>query len=90
LDALWAELKQDGSIESHALRFLILTALLVSTVRYATWGEIKLELCERDDEDELAAVPYWSIPGRRMKMRKPLTVSLSPQAVEILRAVEGR
>src|SRR5690606_14478230 len=57
-----------------ALTALILTAARSGEIRGAAWSEIDLE----------AAV--WTLPGERMKSRKPHRVPLSPPAVEAFKA----
>ena len=72
IPALMAALAIDPDVGAHALRFLICTGDRVSEVIEAPWSEFNLE--ER----------LWSIPAERMKGRKPHTVPLPPQAVELL------
>ena len=52
--------------------FLVLTACRSGEVRLATWDEIDLEARE------------WTIPGQRMKARRPHRVPLSRRALEVL------
>lgn len=56
-----------------ALRFHPLVATRPGELRHAEWAEIDLEKAT------------WSIPAKRMKMKKPHIVPLSPQAVSILK-----
>lgn len=58
-----------------ALRLAPLVFVRPGELRAAQWHEINLEKAE------------WNIPAERMKMRQPLLVPLSTQAVEILREV---
>ena len=58
----------------HAIRLLMLTFVRTSELINATWDEICLDNA------------LWEIPAERMKMRKPHTIPLSRQAVEILKA----
>ncbi len=56
---------------------IILTAVRSNEARCATWNEFDLD----------AAV--WSIPAKRMKMKLPHTIPLSPPAVALLRRVRA-
>lgn len=56
-----------------ALQLLALLACRPGELRFATWGEFDLD------------GGIWSIPGERMKMRRPHRVPLSKRAVSILR-----
>ena len=67
------ELREKSGSSARALEFCILTAMRTSEVRKAAWDEI--------DFDE----KVWSIPGPRMKMRKPHRVPLSDRAMIIVR-----
>lgn len=58
---------------AQALLFQILTAARSGEVRGAVWSEIDLD------------AGVWSVPAERMKAHKPHRVSLSRQAVELLR-----
>ena len=71
--AFVADLKTSRSMGSKALLFAILTAARSGEVRGATWREIDLEQSA------------WTIPAERMKAKRPHTVPLSVQAVELLR-----
>lgn len=66
-------LRTRDDVWSHAVEFAVLTAGRSTEVREATWGEIDLERA------------VWSLPGVRMKKRRPHTVPLSAAAVELLR-----
>jgi integrase len=57
-----------------AMKFMILTFVRSSELRFADWDEFDLE--SKD--------PLWIIPGERMKMRETHHVPLSKQALEIL------
>jgi integrase len=72
---LMAVLAADQSPASAALRFIILTSCRLSEGLKATGSEINLETAE------------WRIPASRMKARKPHTVPLSPQALELLKSL---
>jgi len=67
------QLREKSGSSARALEFCILTAMRTSEVRKAAWQEI-------DFEEKV-----WSIPGPRMKMRKPHRVPLSDRAMTILR-----
>jgi integrase len=56
-----------------ALRLILLTFVRTKELRAAPWTEIDIDRAE------------WRIPAERMKMHKPHIVSLSRQAVELLR-----
>jgi integrase len=68
--AFMATLKD--SIEDRAGRFVILTAVRRKEALAATWGEFDLK------------ARAWTIPGERMKMRKPHVVPLSQAAIDAL------
>ncbi len=55
-----------------AFEFLVLTACRSGEVRLARWDEIDLEARE------------WTIPGQRMKAKRPHRVPLSGRALEVL------
>ena len=55
-----------------ALEYLVLTACRSGEVRFATWGEIDLELAT------------WTVPAHRMKAKRDHRVPLSARALEIL------
>ncbi len=57
-----------------AMKFMILTFVRSSELRFAEWDEFDIESKE----------PLWIIPAERMKMRKTHHVPLSKQAVGIL------
>ena len=61
-----------------AMKFMILTFVRSSELRFANWDELDIE--SKD--------PLWIIPAERMKMRKTHHVPLSQQAVEILREMQ--
>lgn len=75
--AFWAQLAERDSASSACLRFLILTAARSGEARGATWAEIDLEGAT------------WNIPKERMKRGVAHRVPLSPEALEILRAMQG-
>jgi integrase len=73
--ALMQILATDETVGAQALRFLIMTAGRLSEALKATWDEIDMEAAE------------YRIPASRMKARRPHTVPLSPQAMELLRGL---
>jgi integrase len=74
--ALMAALAPDQSVAAQALRFIILTAgRLSEVIEVPAVGEIDFEAAE------------WRIPAPRMKGRKPHTVPLSPQAIDLLKSL---
>jgi integrase len=76
MPAFFARLTADTSVQSHALRFIVLTAARLSEATEATWDEIDLE--ER----------VWTVPAARMKARKEHRVPLCAAAVELLTAMQ--
>jgi integrase len=73
--AVMAALAADQSTAARCLQFITLTASRLSEALKATRGEIDFEAAE------------WRIPASRMKRRKPHTVPLSPQAIELLKGL---
>ena len=68
----------DGAPETRAaLELLALTFVRPGELRAAEWAEFDLD----------AAV--WSIPGEKMKMKRPHRVPLAPRAVAILRDLQA-
>jgi integrase len=68
----------DGAPETRAaLELLALTFVRPGELRAAEWTEFDLD----------AAV--WSIPGEKMKMKRPHRVPLAPRAIAILRDLEA-
>jgi integrase len=63
---------------SLAMKFLILTFVRTSELRFADWREFDIDCTE----------PLWVIPAERMKMRKTHHVPLSRQAVSILEEMQ--
>ena len=61
-----------------AMKFIILTFVRTSELRFADWKEFDIDCTE----------PLWVIPAERMKMRKTHHVPLSRQAVSILKEME--
>lgn len=73
--AFMAELREREGIAPRALEFVILTACRTSEALGARWSEVDLK----------AAV--WTVPGDRMKSKRPFRVPLSPPAVALLKAM---
>ena len=63
---------------SLAMKFLILTFVRTSELRFADWREFDIDCTE----------PLWVIPAERMKMRKTHHVPLSRQAVSTLEEMQ--
>ena len=61
-----------------AMKFIILTFVRTSELRFADWQEFEIDSTE----------PLWVIPAERMKMRKTHHVPLSRQAVNILKEMQ--
>ena len=61
-----------------AMKFIILTFVRTSELRFADWTEFNIESTE----------PLWVIPADRMKMRRTHHVPLSRQAVSILEEIQ--
>jgi integrase len=59
-----------------ALEFIVLTATRSGEVRGALWSEFDVNKAE------------WTIPGERMKAKRPHRVPLSPRCLEILKQAE--
>ncbi len=78
----------DGYAGSPEVRAALKLAPLVfvrpGELRQAEWSEFDLDAEDADHQP----VPYWDIPGSRMKMREPHLVPLAPQAVAILRELQ--
>ena len=76
LPAFMAELRAIEGVTARALEFTILTAARTGEVNGARWDEI---------EDDV-----WTVPGDRMKARKPHRVPLSKRALEIIGELKGQ
>jgi integrase len=70
--AVVEKIRAVDTIAARALTLAVLTGARISEATGATWGEIDLDR------------KLWTIPGPRMKMRKPHVVPLSRQAIELL------
>ncbi len=77
LPAYFCELRQVDTVAAKALAFTILTATRATEAREARWSEV-------DIENNL-----WIIPPERMKAGREHRVPLSPEALVILKQVEG-
>lgn len=73
--AFMAELRKRGGISARALEFTILTAARSGEVRGATWAEIDFD------------AKTWTIPAERMKAKREHVVTLSNDAVKLLKAL---
>jgi integrase len=69
------KLRQNQSISSKALQFLILTGVRSGSVRLAEWSEIDF------------AKKLWIIPAGHTKARKEHRVPLQPQALKLLKSL---
>ena len=74
LPPLMVRLEKKGGIAALALRLLVLSAARSGEIRGAKWEEIDFDRA------------IWTVPGERMKMRKPHRVPLCPQALAVLKA----
>lgn len=66
---------QGTAVTKFAMRLTAYTVVRTGELLGAEWSEVNLDAAE------------WRIPPERMKMRTPHIVLLSPQAIEILRAL---
>jgi integrase len=66
------ELSENSSLSARMVCFLILTAARTNSVRMARWDEIDLKKSQ------------WVIPARNMKNKKPFTIPLSDEAVNLV------
>jgi integrase len=71
------ELYDGGYQTKQAIKLLLLTGVRPGELRHARWAELDLD------------ADLWSIPGERMKMRRPHAVPLPVQAVAILRELHA-
>jgi integrase len=78
IGAFMQELRKNEGVASWALEFTILTAVRTNEVIQAQWSEI--------DFDQ----SIWHVPAERMKSKRSHRVPLSPAAVMVLEAVNGR
>jgi integrase len=75
--AFMAKLRQDSSVGSAALRFIVLTAVRMGEAIGATWGEVDL------------AARTWTVPARRMKGGREHRVPLADAAIAILESMSA-
>jgi integrase len=73
LPGFMATLREQEGMAARALEFTILTAARSGEVIGAQWVEVEGDV--------------WTIPGERMKARKPHTVPLSPLAMRLLKSL---
>jgi integrase len=71
------QLREKSGSSARALEFCILTAMRTSEIRKAAWEEIDFD------------AKVWSIPGPRMKMKRPHRVPLCDRAMVILREMQA-
>jgi integrase len=76
LPGFMTKLRQIVGTSARCLEFVILTAARSGEARLATWNEIDW------------TTGTWHIPGSRMKSGRPHRVPLSPQALQILSALD--
>lgn len=76
--AIMVDLRELSSTTAYCLRFTILTWARSGEARGARWQEFDLDKA------------LWSIPARRMKAKRPHTVPLCDEAVEIVTAMKER
>ncbi len=74
--AFWSDLACKDAISYQTLKFTILTAARSGEARGARWSEIDL------------AAKLWTIPGERMKAKRPHRVPLNDAALAVLEAVK--
>ena len=72
LPAFWQRLAAHNAVTAHCLRFVILTACRTGEALGATWAEVDMDK------------KIWTVPGERMKNRKPHRVPLSDEAIKVL------
>ncbi len=75
LSSFMRDLRQRDGFMARAFEFAVLTATRTNEAAKAEWAEIDLDKA------------IWTIPGARMKMKQPLRVPLSRQAVALLKAL---
>ena len=71
------KLPSQPSVAALALQLAILTATRTSEVLNATWSEFDLKKC------------VWTIPAKRMKMKREHRVPLSDAAIKLLQQLAG-
>ncbi|MET3077460.1 integrase arm-type DNA-binding domain-containing protein [Pantoea leporis] len=63
-------------ITKNATKIVMLTGVRTQEMRFATWSEVDLEK------------GLWEIPAERMKMRRPHTVPLSTQVIQLFKQLK--
>jgi integrase len=77
-DALHRVQQSDASLSTKlAFEFMVLTATRSGETRKAVWDEFDIEKGE------------WTIPGERMKSKRPHRIPLSPRCVDILQRAKA-
>lgn len=77
MGAFVSDLRTQDGVAARALEFTILTAARTGEVINALWSEFDLD-----------AALLWTVPAERMKAHREHRVSLSAQAMKVLRAME--
>jgi integrase len=72
IPALYARIREVGSVAARALAFTLLTAVRSGEARGARWREFGLE------------AKTWTIPAERMKMEQPHVVPLTDEVMALL------
>lgn len=75
--AFIAEIRGKGTLAALLLEFIMLTVVRTTEARAATWDEIDFD------------AKIWTIPGPRMKGKKPHRVPLSEPVVTLLLKLKG-
>src|ERR687890_765452 len=75
MPAFWTALAEVEGMGAAALRFAVLTAARTGEVRGMRWREVDFDAA------------LWTVPGARMKARRPHRVPLSAPTLGALRAV---
>lgn len=75
--AFLARVRAAEGCAARCLEFAVLTASRTGEVIAAEWSEFDLDAA------------LWVVPGARMKSGEPHTVYLSPEAVRVVRAMQG-
>jgi integrase len=70
------EATNSNKLNKLAIKLLLLTAVRPGELRFALWSEFNF------------SASVWNIPMERMKMRRPHSVTLSRQAIEVLKEVK--
>lgn len=75
--AFLAAIREQAGTAARCLEFAVLTSARTKEATTAEWGEFNLD------------ATVWTVPGEKMKGSEPHTVYLSPQAVELVRQLQG-